>query len=194
MMNAMDVMTAVRRHAGAHFPGVVPQKASVTFLGLEPIEVLRFSSGDLVHYVTAGCARQPMADPASPVADPERGPRAELVLTHVASAPVTGVHRALAVLAAAPAVEGLMLVADALIDLTDPLWPGAAFTSVLLGESGIADLPLGPPASDVTFLRAVPVTATEAAWVRVRGAGALRNAWQESGIDPQDPQRVAASL
>ena len=39
----------------------------------------------------------------------------------------------MAVLAATPAVDGVVLVVDALIDLGSPLWEGAPFTAVLLG-------------------------------------------------------------
>jgi hypothetical protein len=46
----------------------------------------------------------------------------------------------------------------------------------------------------VQFLAAVPLTGTEAAWVRLRGAEALREAWTEAGIDVRDPNRGAASL
>jgi hypothetical protein len=128
------------------------------------------------------------------IADPVEGPRAELVLALRAGAETPGVHRVLAVLAAAPAVEGLVLQPDALIDLSEPLWAGAPFTAVLLGPSDIPELPLDAPAEPVRFLAVAPVTATEAAWVRVRGADALRKAWQEAGIDIGDPQRPAAAL
>jgi hypothetical protein len=104
------------------------------------------------------------------------------------------VHRTLAVLAAAPAVEGVVLTADGLLDLGDPLWKGAPFTAMLLGDSDIDDLPLPEPADPVRFLDAVPITGTEAAWVRLRGAAALRQAWAEAGIDVRDPARGAASM
>ena len=100
--------------------------------------------------------------------------------------------RSLAVVAATPAVEGVVLVADALIDLSAPLWDGAAFTAVLLGDSVIADLPLEAPREPVHFLAAVPVTPTEAAWVRLKGADAMRQAWLDDGVDVLDPNRRAA--
>ena len=104
--------------------------------------------------------------------------------------------RSLAVLAATPAVEGVVLTADALIDLGDPLWSGRAgpapFTAVLLGVSDIPDLPLPPPRDPVRFLSATPITATEAAWVRLKGADAMRQAWAADGVDVLDPNRPAA--
>jgi len=83
-------------------------------------------------------------------------------------------------------MEGLMPAPDALIDLGQPAWKGAPFTAFLLGDSGIE------PLEGVQFLRAVPVTANEAAWVRLKGADAMRQAWQEDGVDVLDPSRAAA--
>jgi hypothetical protein len=188
----MDVLGAVRSHLGKHFDGRQPQTASVTFLGLPAVEVLRFVTDDGVHHVTVGCAAQPMTDPTALAADAVRGPRAEVVLTLREGVP--GLVRSLAVLAAAPAAEGVILRPDALLDLGEPLWDGAPFTAVLLGVGDIAALPLPEPAEPVRFLSAVPVTATEAAWARVRGAGALREAWQEAGIDVRDPRRPVVGL
>jgi hypothetical protein len=42
-------------------------------------------------------------------------------------------------------------------------------------------------------LSAVPITATEAAWVRLKGAEAMRQAWVQDGVDPTDPRRRAAN-
>ena len=190
-----DLVSRVRTHLVACFGGQEPSAASVTFLGLEPIEVLRFASDDLVHYVTVGCSRHPMTDPSDPAPDPVRGPRAEVVLALNGGAGVaSGVHKSLAVLAAAPAVEGVVLRPDGLVDLGEELWHQAPFTAVLLGGSDIPDLALPAPADPVVFLEAVPLTATEAAWVRLRGAEALRAAWAEAGIDVRDPNRGAAAL
>ncbi|AMY54463.1 suppressor of fused domain protein [Rhodococcus fascians] len=191
-----SVITAVRAHLLTEIGDDNPSSASVTFLGLESLDVLRFGAdSEVVRYVSLGCSRHPMADPNDMVADPSRGPRAELVLTLRGGAGVaSGVHKSLAVLAASPAVEGVVLVEDALLDLGEPLWTNAPFTAVLLGPSDIADLPLPEPFDPVHFFAAVPLTGTEAAWVRLRGADALREAWKEAGIDVRDPNRSAASL
>lgn len=191
-------LTEVRRHLSAHFDEAEPDVASVTFLGTEPIDVLRFPAGadGVVHYVSLGCSRYPMVDPTAVVADPHRGPRAEVVLRLRDPGPASGLARSLAVVAATPAVEGVVLVPDALIDLGAPLWTRpsgrAPFTAVLLGRSVIAELPLEPPRDPVQFLSATPITATEAAWVRLKGAEAMRNAWQSDGVDVLDPDRRAA--
>jgi hypothetical protein len=44
----------------------------------------------------------------------------------------------------------------------------------------------------VQFLSATPITATEAAWVRLKGAQAMRQAWHNDGVDVLDPSRRAA--
>lgn len=196
-----DVLGLVRAHLQDHFTrlGITaePVKASVTFLGTDPIDVVRFGApGDpdntAVHYVSVGCSRHPMGDPAELLADPVRGPRAEIAVALRGPSP-TGLARSVAVVAAAPAVEGLILEPDGLIDLETPLWQGAPFTAYLLGPSDIDDVVLPEPLSPVSVLAAVPITATEAAWVRLKGADAMREAWVQDGVDPTDPRRRAAS-
>lgn len=182
---------AVRAQLIREFGVSAPDSASVTFLGLEPIEVLRFA-GDPVCYATVGCARHPMTDPADILADPTHGPRAELVLRLRAGADLVGLHRSLAVLAALPAVEGVVLRPDALLDLGEPVWRGAPFTAMLTGRSGLAEVSLPSPLDPVQLLEVVPITATEAAWVRLEGVPALREAWAEAGIDVRDPSRGMA--
>jgi Suppressor of fused protein (SUFU) len=187
------ILDGVRAHVRTHFPGVKPDSASVTFLGTEPIEIMRFRAADgVAHYVSLGCSRHPMTDPTQMVADPLRGPRAEVVLSQRDAGPVRGLGRSLAVVAATPAVDGVVLTVDALIDLGSPLWAGAPFTAVLLGASDITDLPLESPRDPVQFLSAIPITPTEAAWVRLKGAGAMRDAWYDDGVDVLDPNRPAA--
>lgn len=105
-----------------------------------------------------------------------------------------GVHRRLATVAAAPAVEGLVLDADALVDLGEPLWDGAPFTALLTGADELGEIALPEPMAPVRLLRAVPITANEAAWVRLKGADELREAWAEANIDVADPRRSPASM
>ncbi|GGK47399.1 suppressor of fused domain protein [Nocardia camponoti] len=193
----MDVLSAVKSTVLDHF-GVTPDavdSASVTFLGLEPIEILRIPGDGAVHYATLGGSRHPMGDPGDLLADPVRGPRAELVLTlRLGAGPQSGLVRTLGVLVASPSVEGLVLQPDSLIDLSEPLWQGSHFTAVLLGEGEVPATPLPEPAEPVAYFSVTPITATEAAWVRVRGAQALRDAWTEAGIDVTDPGRRAVNL
>ncbi|MDP7705471.1 MULTISPECIES: suppressor of fused domain protein [unclassified Mycobacterium] len=185
------ILDDVRAHLRDHF-GAQPDSASVTFLGAEPIEVLRFRDQPVVHYVSLGCSRYPMTDPTEMITDHLRGPRAEVVLALRDPGPIKGLVRTMAILAATPAVDGLVLVPDALIDLGAPLWQPAPFTAVLLGHSDVPDLALEPPREPVQFLSATPITANEAAWVRLKGAAAMREAWRNDGVDVLDPNRPAA--
>jgi Suppressor of fused protein (SUFU) len=188
-----DVLAEVRDHLCAHFVGE-PDTASVTFLGTQSFDVLRFGPDDdgVVHYASLGCSREPMTDPAELAADPVRGPRAEVVVSLRGTTP-SGLARSVAVVAAAPAVEGVVLVADALVDLGSPLWAGAPFTAFLLGRSEIGEVELPDPIDPVVVLSAIPITATEAAWVRLKGAEAMREAWLTDGVDVLDPHRKASA-
>ncbi|MER5732652.1 suppressor of fused domain protein [Streptomyces sp. NPDC002138] len=172
-------------------------RAAVTFLGTDRIEVLRFADGDLVRYATLGMSAQPMGDPTVVVSDPVRGPRAELVLTVRAGVvPTDQVLRPLAVLGASPQVEGLVVSPGASLDVGEPLWPGAPFSSVLVAEPGglVEDLELAEPMDPVRFLPLLPMTPNEAAWKRVHGAAALQERWLARGADLRDPRRGSVAL
>ncbi|HXO50246.1 MAG TPA: suppressor of fused domain protein [Mycobacterium sp.] len=193
----IDVLAEVRAHLREHFAGAgitaEPDGASVTFLGSERIEILRFGPAPdgVSHYVSVGCSQHPMFDPTEMVTDALHGPRAEVVVALRGPSP-RGLARSLAIVAAAPAVEGLILEPDALIDLETPLWESAPFTAFLLDRSDIDDVTLTSPLPPVTLLSATPITATEAAWVRLKGADAMREAWAQDGVDVLDPSRPAA--
>lgn len=174
-----DVTAGVRAHLRNHFAGAgvsaEPDVATVTFVGLEPVDVLRFGPDPhgVVHYVSVGGSRHRTDGPT------------EIVVSLRGPSVGAGLARSVAVIAAAPAVEGLVPVPDALVDLGQPVWRGAPFTAFLLGRSEIE------PWAGVRFLQAIPVTATEAAWIRLKGADAMRQAWQEDGADVLDPGRAA---
>ncbi|MEU1279887.1 suppressor of fused domain protein [Streptomyces sp. NPDC005805] len=180
-------------------------RAAVTFLGADRIEVLRFretgggggTGGDVVRYATLGMSASPMTDPAAAFADPHKGPRAELVLSvRAGGADTDKVLRPLAVLAASPQVEGVVVAPGASLDVGEPLWPGAPFASVLVAEPGglVADLELAEPLEPVRFLPLLPMTANEAAWKRVHGAAALQERWLTHGTDLRDPLRRSVTL
>ncbi|MFD4373478.1 suppressor of fused domain protein [Streptomyces sp. NPDC058486] len=174
-------------------------RAAVTFLGTDRIEVLRFVDAEagLVRYATLGMSAAPMADPTAALADPVKGPRAELVLTvRLGRADTDKVLRPLAVLAATPQVEGVIVAPGASLDVGDPLWPEAGFTSVLVAESGglVEDLELDEPMDPVRFLPLLPMTPNEAAWKRVHGAQALEERWLAQGTDLRDPLRGSVAL
>ncbi|AXK31569.1 suppressor of fused domain protein [Streptomyces armeniacus] len=178
-------------------------RAAVTFLGTERIEVVRFVTRDpepVVRYATLGMSAAPMADPAALLADPDRGPRAELLLSlrpgRADAGTLDKVLRPLAVLAASPQVEGVVVVPGASLDVGEPLWPGAQFTSVLVAEGGglVPDLELDEPLEPVRFLPLLPMTPNEAAWKRVHGAAALEERWLRHGTDLRDPLRAPVPL
>lgn len=183
-------------------------RAAVTFLGTDRIEVLRFpdaggavgagtGGGGVVRYATLGMSARPMADPTAVLADPVEGPRAELLLSvRGGLADTDKVLRPLAVLAASPQVEGVVVAPGASLDVGEPLWPGAPFTSVLVAEPGglVEDLELDAPLDPVRFLPLLPMTPNEAAWKRVHGAQALRERWLNSGTDLRDPLRGSVPL
>lgn len=185
-------------------------RAAVTFLGTDRIEVLRFTAdspqGPLLRYVTLGMSAAPMTDPTAALADPERGPRAELLLS-VRPMAADGVGadelpdtdqvlKPLAVLAASPQVEGVVVSPGASLDVGEPLWPGAPFTSVLVAEPGglVEDLELPEPQDPVRFLPLLPMTPNEAAWKRVHGAEALEGRWLAQGTDLRNPRRRPVPL
>lgn len=181
----------------AHLLSVFGQdsgRAGVSFLGTERIDVLRFGPDPtgLVRYGSLGMSRHPMGDPGAELVL-STGPRAELLLS--VSRPQDTVLRRLAVLAASPAVEGVVIAPGAGLDLGEPLWDGARFTAVLVGEPGglVPDLTLDGE-EPVRFLPLLPMTPSEAAWKRVHGAQALELRWLEAGTDLRDPGRAQAPL
>ena len=149
-------------------------RAAVTFLGTDRIEVLRFTER------RTSSATPRSACPPSPWPTPRRRSptrsRARAPSWSCRSAPAGAdtdkVLRPLAVLAASPQVEGLVVAPGASLDVGGPLWPGAPFTSVLVAEPGglVEDLELDEPADPVRFLPLLPMTPNEAAWKRVHGA------------------------
>ena len=98
----------------------------------------------------------------------------------------TGLARSIAVVAAAPAVEGLVLVPDALVDLETPLWDRRRPSPRCCWGQRHRRRRAARPGDPVTVLSATPITATEAAWVRLKGADAMREAWRTDGVDVLD--------
>ena len=187
-----DVLAVVEAALVEHF-AQQPQRASVSFVGVEPLEVLRFEPvpGERA-YVTLGMSRHPMSA-AAELTRAADGPRAELMLhlrdprDHYADA-----WRKLAVLAAAPAVEGVVHTPGMSVDLGEALAAGTSCTGVLITESAIGDIETA--AAAVSVLLTIPATPTELAWCRVHGSAALRERWTAAGTDLLDIGRPAVRL
>jgi hypothetical protein len=191
-VTAPEVLASVHRALAEHF-GQQPQRASVSFVGVEPIDVLRFEPiPDDRAYVTLGMSRHPMTSAAETVQVTD-GPRGELMLElHDPTDRHAEVWRRLAVLAAAPVVEGVVYAPGMTVDLGEPLAPGSRCTGVLIGESVLPAI--GTDSGTVAVLQVIPATSTELGWARVRGAAALRAAWTEHGTDLLELARAAVAL
>ncbi|WP_295625054.1 suppressor of fused domain protein [uncultured Corynebacterium sp.] len=218
------IIDAVRAQLCGYFEERTPGEAQLTFLGADPLTLLRFGpdTDGTVTYATLGCSRSPMQDPSAMVADPNEGPRAELVMPVVGG--LDAVTRPLAMLAASPSVEGLILQDGALLDFGSPLWPDARFTGFVLidsdvpdvtvdaGETGAGDplddaglspssplaMGIGAPAPGgdspvtVSMLQPVPATPNEFALARAKGVPELMAKWREKGTALADPHRASA--
>jgi hypothetical protein len=183
-------LEAIERAVSDRF-GQRPQRASVTFLGVEPIGVLRFETApQLSTYLSLGMSRHPMTGPDQ-LTVAEDGPRAELLLT-VRFAEHDQLWSQLALLAAAPAVEGVVYTDGMTVDLGQPLEPRSKCTGVVLARSDVPDIDTG--AGSVTILQLLPATSVELAWCRVRGAAALQERWREAGTDLLDLFRASTAL
>jgi hypothetical protein len=121
------------------------------------------------------------------------GPRAELML-HVRDP--TDEHaeiwRKLAVLAAAPAVEGVVYAGGMTMDIGEPLVAASACVGVVVVDSPLR--PVAGPSGDVSILQVLPATSNELAWCRVHGSAALRERWLDRDADLLDLTRRAVPL
>ncbi len=165
----------------------------MSFVGVDPLEVLRFEPipGERA-YLSLGMSRHPMTGADADVRAVD-GPRAEVML-HLRDPAddQADVWRRVAVLAAAPAVEGVVYAAGMSIDLGEPLVSGSQCTGFLVAESPLPaiETPVGP----VAILQAVPATSNELAWCRVRGSAALCERWEAAAVDTLDLLRRPVGL
>jgi Suppressor of fused protein (SUFU) len=191
-VSAAEILATVEAGLVEHF-AQVPVRASVTFLGVEQIDVLRFEPipGELM-YVSLGMSRHPMADPSTTVVSGE-GPRAELAL-HVHETPdrFTDIWSNLAVLAAAPAVEGVVYMTGMTVDLGQPIAFGSRCTGVVVSQPTVGSI--AAEGHEVAILQLLPATPNELAWARVRGVSALEERWRELGVDLLDLGRTSVAL
>jgi len=170
-----------------------PARASVSYVGVDPIEVLRFEPipGERI-YVSLGMARHPMTS-AAEVVVAETGPRAELML-HLSDPTdqFADVWRRIALLAASPAVEGVVYADGMTVDIGEPLVSGSNCTGALLTASPLAAVTT--KVGDVDILQLVPATQNELAWSRVHGSPALRQRWADAQLDLLDLARRSVDL
>ena len=183
-----DVDAALREHFGQ-----VPLRASVSFVGVDPLEVLRFEPiPDERAYVSLGMSRHPMTSAEAEVVTGD-GPRAELMLhLHDGGDLHVDVWRQVALLAAGPAVEGVVYVPGMTVDLGRPLAAGSQCSGVVVSAGPLPDVvsAVGP----IAVLQVFPATINELAWARVHGSAALRERWSAQAIDLLDLQRSAVAL
>ena len=190
MTGATDILRLVEAAYRQHFE-VVPARASVSFLGVDPIEVLRYPDGSIDHYLSLGMSRHPMSDPSEAMIATENGPRAELLLS--AAGRPEPLWRNLAVLAAAPAVEGAVYQVANRVDLGEPLCAGSRCSGGVLASAELQPIRV-PGLADVHVLRVLPATQTELAWARVHGSEQLQQRWWTAGTDLTDLMRDPVEL
>ncbi|HZE49468.1 MAG TPA: suppressor of fused domain protein [Jatrophihabitantaceae bacterium] len=183
-----ELLALVERSMRAHY-GVEPARASITFVGVEPIEILRFDTGAEWVHVSVGLSRQPMTG-ADAMTLAAGGPRAELSIRSRGGE--RELWRRLAVLAAAPTVEGVVYREGMTVDLGEPLVSGSRCTGVLVGPSTLD--PVTVADVEVQILQLDAATATEIAWSRVHGTEALRERWTGQQIDLLDLRRAPVRL
>jgi hypothetical protein len=187
-----EVLPAVESALIAHF-GHLPARASVSFLGVDPIEVLRFEPipGERA-YLTLGMSRHPMTAATDAVVAAD-GPRAELML-HLSDPAdqFAQVWRRLAVLGAAPAVEGVVYSAGMSVDLGEALVSDSSCTGVLVEQSSLDVMTIDEISVEV--FQVLPATQSELAWCRVRGSAELRARWADQGVDLMDLRRRGTTL
>jgi len=174
----------------------IPTRASVTFLGVEQIEVLRYrptggSAPGGVEYLTLGMSRYPMVPAQADHFDPSTAPRAELLLSLQNDR--DDAWRRLAVLAAAPAVESAVYEPGNRVDLGEPWCAGSRCTGAVVVSSEFQPVPVAGLA-DVQVLRVLPAQPTELAWARVHGSVALLERWAKAATELDDLLRDAVEL
>jgi hypothetical protein len=205
--SAAELLASVEAAYRQHFE-TAPVRASISFLGVEPIEVLRYEqpayleaghparSGHraepiATNYLSLGMARYPMTEPSATSVDPTTAPRAELLLSVVGRP--DDVWRRLAVLAAGPAVESAVYRTGMRVELGEPWCAGSRCTGALLVEGPLRPIAI-PGASAVTVFRLLPATPVELAWARVHGSAALLDRWRNAGTVLADLYRGPVAL
>ena len=175
----------------------VPVRASISFLGVEPIEILRYEQGghgdeqSTTSYLSLGMSRYPMTEPSAVSVDSRSAPRAELLLSALGRP--DHVWRRLAVLAAAPAVESAVYQRGMRVELGEPWCAGSRCTGAVLVEGPLQPI-LVPGISAITVFRLLPALSVELAWARVHGSESLLERWRDAGTELRDLYREPVVL
>ena len=188
----MDGIAELEAGLVEHF-GQHGQRASMSYVGVEPIDILRFEPipGERA-YCSSGMSRHPMTGADADVLAAD-GPRAELLLHLQDPTDRFGdVWRRVALLAAAPAVEGIVYVPGMTVEIGEPLVPGSQCVGVVVAASPIGSVATGVGPVDV--LQITPATSNELAWARVRGGSELQQRWQDAGTALADLLRPSVPL
>jgi hypothetical protein len=186
-----------------------PARASISFVGVESIEVLRYQESDdqepsgktrlaasspesvATSYLTLGMSRHPMTESSATMVDASTAPRGELLLS-VLGCP-DDVWRRLAVLAAAPAVESAVYRVGMRVELGEPWCAGSRCTGAVVAPGPLADIPV-PGLRPVTVFRLLPAVPVELAWARVQGSESLLERWRSAGTELRDLYRDPVML
>ena len=203
-----DLLARVEGAYRQHYE-TAPVRASISFVGVEPIEILRYQeSADqetpgqgrpmgnrpepvATSYLTLGMSRCPMTEPSATVVDPSIAPRAELLLS-VLGRP-DDVWRRLAVLAAAPVVESAVYRTGMRVELGEPWCAGSRCAGAIVASGPLAAIH-APGVAPVTVFRLLPAAPAELAWARVHGSEALLERWRSAGTELRDLHREPVVL
>jgi hypothetical protein len=138
-------------------------------------------------YATVGASRRTIGEAGS-------AHRIELISGFLPDEP--GAARALALLAAYPALFNTALGHGHTVPYDEPVWPGTEMRSFLVTrpiELIVSRLEL-PDGSHVEFLTAIPVHPEEIVFKRAHGVEGLRATWKDHRVAFWDPRRPVPTL
>lgn len=191
-----DLLSLVESSYRQHFE-TVPARASISFLGVEPMEILRYEQAPsdgypaATSYLSLGMSRYPMTERSAVSVAPATAPRGELLLT-VFEQP-DDVWRRLAILAAAPAVESAVYSIGMRVALGEAWCAGSRCTGAVVTNSPLRPIQAAGVAP-ITVFRLLPATSAELAWARVHGSDALLDRWRSAGTELRDLYREPVLL
>ncbi|MFL6162778.1 MAG: suppressor of fused domain protein [Jatrophihabitantaceae bacterium] len=196
MPSSPDALVLVEAAYHQHYE-TSPARASVSFVGVEPIEILRYEqegagpASMVSNYLSLGMSRYPMTAASASLVDVRTAPRAELLFS-VLGRP-DDVWRRLAVLAAAPAVESAVYQLGARVDLGEAWCAGSRCTGAVVVAAPLLPIPV-PDMAEVVLLKLLPALPAELAWARVHGSEALLSRWRAAKTELRDLYREPVDL